>query len=100
MILSEDRPDLSGIVSQFGQGAPGETKDYAPLLERIARGGVWRFRLTANPTVGKPPACAHDRVREGERGGAPMERGEGDGPHHARVPEEVAAGPGGKSTAF
>lgn len=75
MILSEDRPDLSGIVNQFGQGAPGETKDYAPLLERIARGGVWRFRLTANPTVGKPPACAHDRVREGERGGAPMERG-------------------------
>ena len=51
MILSEDAPDLSGIEEQFGTGEPGETKSYNPLLERILPDSVWRFRLTANPTV-------------------------------------------------
>ena len=51
MILSEDAPDLSGIEEQFGSGEPGETKSYDPLLERILPDSVWRFRLTANPTV-------------------------------------------------
>lgn len=56
MILSEDKPDLSGIESQFGTGEHGEIKSYAPLLERIVPGSVWRFRLTANPTISQPSA--------------------------------------------
>ena len=58
LILSEDWPALSGIEEQFGCGEPGETKDYTPLLERIATGTVWRFRLTANPTVSRPAGRA------------------------------------------
>ena len=56
MILSEDAPDLSGIEDQFGSGEPGETKSYDPLLERILPDSVWRFRLTANPTVSSAPS--------------------------------------------
>lgn len=40
LILSEDAPDLSDIVEQFGSGEPGETKSYDPLLERIVTGSV------------------------------------------------------------
>ena len=51
LILSENRPDLSALYRQFGGQEPPESRDYAPLLARIAAGSVWRFRLTANPTV-------------------------------------------------
>ena len=85
LILSEDRPALSGIEEQFGCGEHGETKDYTPLLERISTGTVWRFRLTANPTVSRLT------------GRALSERGEGAGPHHSRVPGKVAEGAGGGS---
>ena len=53
LLLSEDRPDLTGISAQFGpvNGAgQAETRDYVPLLQRITPGSVWQFRLTANPT--------------------------------------------------
>lgn len=56
LILSEDAPDLSDIVKQFGSGDPGETKSYDPLLERIVSGSVWHFRLAANPTTSKVPS--------------------------------------------
>ena len=50
LILSEERPELSGIVAQFGPpNGIAETRDYAPLLVRVAEGTVWRFRLAANP---------------------------------------------------
>lgn len=52
LILSREKPDLTAAVQQFGNPAkvPGwETKEYAPLLERVQNGSVWRFRLTANP---------------------------------------------------
>ena len=50
LILSEERPELSGIVAQFGPpNGIAETRDYAPLLARVAEGTVWRFRLAANP---------------------------------------------------
>jgi CRISPR system Cascade subunit CasE len=53
LVLSKDRPDLSGLARQFGR--PGdelstETRDYTPLLQRIEPESEWRFRLTANPT--------------------------------------------------
>ena len=50
LILSEERPKLSGIVAQFGPpNGTAETRDYALLLARVAEGTVWRFRLAANP---------------------------------------------------
>lgn len=52
MILSEDKPDLSNVAEQFAlPEAQGETLPYEKLLDRIAIGGRWRFRLVANPTV-------------------------------------------------
>lgn len=32
LILSEAAPDLTGVVKQFGTGAPPETRSYDPLL--------------------------------------------------------------------
>lgn len=52
LLLSREKPDLTAAVRQFGDAAkaPGwETKEYAPLLERVQNGSVWHFRLTANP---------------------------------------------------
>ncbi len=66
MILSEEKPDLSGIVKQFGKGQAGEIKLYDSLLERITTGSVWHFRLAANPTVSKalaPHSCERGRVQ-------------------------------------
>lgn len=66
LILSEDKPDLSNAVLQFGVSEAGigfETKDYLPLLERIQDGTVWHFKLTANPTVSSSEKC-----KAGERG--------------------------------
>ena len=50
LILSEEVPELSGIVAQFGPpNGTAETRDYEPLLARVAEGTCWRFRLAANP---------------------------------------------------
>lgn len=57
-VVSPDRPDLTHLVEQAGWPAaaaadpntPGwQTKSYAPLLDRLAEGQRWAFRLTANP---------------------------------------------------
>lgn len=51
LLLSQHRPELSGIVKQFGYDEePAETKTYEPLLDKIVNGSRWQFRLTANPT--------------------------------------------------
>lgn len=68
LLLSEDMPDLSALAHQFGPlhaEKPFETRDYAPLLQRIQAGGVWQFRLTANPTKSAAPAAtgARGKVR-------------------------------------
>lgn len=57
MLLSEERPNLDAAVQQFGcpeLPSPWETRDYAPLLARIAPDTTWQFRLTANPTKRAP----------------------------------------------
>ena len=61
LVLSEDEPDLSGVVVQFGTGAPQQTRSYEPLLDRITAGSVWQFRLTANPTISKSRGSAVGR---------------------------------------
>ncbi len=56
MLVSEDQPDLTKAVKQFGLlQSKWETKDYQPLLNRIQNGDNWHFRLTANPTVSRLP---------------------------------------------
>lgn len=51
LLLSAERPDLSGVQTQFGFPGQGwETKDYQPLLEKISEGSTWRFRIACNPT--------------------------------------------------
>ena len=56
LLLSEDVPELSVLTEQFGplSATPAETRDYDPLLRRITPGGLWQFRLTANPTKSCP----------------------------------------------
>ena len=61
LLLSEDAPELTGVVEQFGTGAAAETRSYDPLLQRVEPGICWQFRLTANPTKSckapKTPQC-------------------------------------------
>lgn len=53
-IASPERPDLTHVVEQAGwpavHGDGWDTRDYAPLLGRIAAGQRWSFRLKANPS--------------------------------------------------
>ena len=61
MILSEEEPDLTRAVAELGfDGEAWESRDYSPLLNRIAEGTVWNFRLCANPT--------YSEMRPGQRG--------------------------------
>ncbi|MCP2314027.1 CRISPR system Cascade subunit CasE [Kitasatospora paracochleata] len=55
-VVSPSRPDLTHLVEQAGwpaaaaAGTAGwQTYGYAPFLERLDKGTVWNFRLTANP---------------------------------------------------
>jgi CRISPR system Cascade subunit CasE len=64
-IVSPDRPDLTHLVEQAGwpaaaaSGTPGwQTFTYTPFLDRLEKGTVWNFRLTANPVH-------HVRTRDG-----------------------------------
>lgn len=63
LLLSEDVPELSGVVEQVGSGAAAETRSYDPLLQRVEPGSSWQFRLTANPTK-----CCKDPKAPAERG--------------------------------
>ena len=63
LILSEDAADWSAVYAQFGiNGVPAETKSYDPLLERIAAGNKWQFRLRANPTIAAKQEGARGKV--------------------------------------
>jgi CRISPR system Cascade subunit CasE len=50
-LASPDRPDLTHLVEQAGWPTQHGwvTRDYSPLLDRLARGQRWGFRLKANP---------------------------------------------------
>lgn len=52
LILSEDTPDFTALLTQYGDAAQPpawETRDLTPLLSGFADGQTWRFRLKANP---------------------------------------------------
>jgi CRISPR system Cascade subunit CasE len=61
-ILSPERPDCTHLVEQAGRPATQGwvTRSYSPLLDRLANGQMWAFRLTANPTRSA-------RLKEGKR---------------------------------
>lgn len=50
LILSEERPDLSNVIDQFGTGKDAESRNYDTLLQKITPDSYWHFRLVANPT--------------------------------------------------
>lgn len=52
LVLSEQKPDFTHIVEQFGwpeADQKWETKNYNYLMDQIRVGQQWRFRLRANP---------------------------------------------------
>ena len=51
-LLSPQEPDLTHLVEQVGWPTTHtwQTRPYGPLLQRLASGQRWAFRLTANPT--------------------------------------------------
>ena len=52
LILSPDEPDFSSVAEQIGKtDSTPETRNYQPLLDRIQKGTIWRFRLVANPVT-------------------------------------------------
>ena len=62
LLVSGEEPDLTRAAEQFAPpGAGWETKNYRPFLDALTNGGVWRFRLAANPTISAPSQA-------GERG--------------------------------
>lgn len=53
LVQSEQKPDFTHIVEQFGRPTSGQTwdtADYDSHLGRMVDGSVYRFRLRANPT--------------------------------------------------
>ena len=66
LILSEDKPDLTKALNQFGMATAEphwETKPYDNLLSRVRNDARWHFRLVANPTRSAAPAGQKMRGR-------------------------------------
>ncbi|MET8215121.1 type I-E CRISPR-associated protein Cas6/Cse3/CasE [Streptomyces hirsutus] len=75
-VLTTDKPDWTHLVEQAGwPDADGEhyaVRDYAPLLQQLATGRSFAFRLTANPVQNtgrpdKPTARQQERIEAGDR---------------------------------
>lgn len=62
-LASPDEPDLTHLAEQAGWPTrpTWETRDYAPLLARLAAGQRWAFRLTANPVRRARPSVDSKR---------------------------------------
>jgi CRISPR system Cascade subunit CasE len=53
-VVSPHEPDFMHLVEVAGwQTQRWDTQPYAPLLNRLAAGDQWAFRITANPAVSK-----------------------------------------------
>ncbi|MFE5851772.1 type I-E CRISPR-associated protein Cas6/Cse3/CasE [Streptomyces sp. NPDC056500] len=70
-VLTRSKPDWTHIVEQAGwpdaDGEHAAVRDYAPLLDQIATGREFAFRLTANPVQNsaapvKPTATQRSRL--------------------------------------
>lgn len=55
-IVSPHQPDLTHLVEVAGWPATHgwDTRSYLPLLDRLATGAQWAFRLAANPVHSRP----------------------------------------------
>lgn len=65
LVLSVQQPDLAHIAEQFGyppEEHPWESKNYDPLLDRLAAGQAWQFRLCANPVRSSREEGARGKV--------------------------------------
>jgi CRISPR system Cascade subunit CasE len=61
-MVSPHEPDLMHLVETAGWGTQRwECKPYAPLLDRLAAGDQWAFRLAANPVTSKRASEASAR---------------------------------------
>lgn len=51
LVLSPRKPDLTHLVEQAGwpTASAWQTREYAPLLERLVPGQRWAYRIVANP---------------------------------------------------
>ncbi|WP_329127527.1 type I-E CRISPR-associated protein Cas6/Cse3/CasE [Streptomyces sp. NBC_01465] len=77
-VLTTDKPDWTHLVEQAGwPDAHGEhyaIRDYTPLLQQLAEGRSFAFRLTANPVQNtnrpdKTTTRQQERIDAGERRG-------------------------------
>ncbi|MFC4562558.1 type I-E CRISPR-associated protein Cas6/Cse3/CasE [Nocardiopsis mangrovi] len=69
-MVSPDKPDLHHVVDPYGwpaSDAPFESREYAPLLDRIAEGHRYVFRATVNPTKTQPGKLKEGLEDEGRR---------------------------------
>ncbi|MEU1128309.1 type I-E CRISPR-associated protein Cas6/Cse3/CasE [Streptomyces sp. NPDC005900] len=75
-VLTTDKPDWTHLTEQAGwPDADGEhyaVRDYTPLLQQLAPGRSFAFRLTANPVQNtnrpdKPTARQQERIQAGDR---------------------------------
>ena len=64
LLLSQERPDFSRFVAQFGYyDDTGEVREYQHMLDCLQNGGKYRFRLCANPVYSlKRPDGERGRV--------------------------------------
>ena len=63
LLLSTEKPDLTGLAEQFGPvKSECMTKEYDTILTRVDTGTRWHFRLTANPTV----SCRGEEAKRGK----------------------------------
>lgn len=53
LLVSEQKPDMTEAVRQFGTEAGWESRNYSSFLEQIQNGDRRRFRVTANPVITK-----------------------------------------------
>jgi len=87
LVLTHERPSWEHIVEQAGWPGADQpqalVRDYAPLLQRVARGREFAFRLRAN-TVTSTRTPKQTTTRQRERLAGPRPRG-------IRVPERTAA---------
>ncbi len=55
-VVSPEQPDFAHLIEQAGWPTlqTWETRDYTGLLDKLAAGQLWGFRLAANPTHAVP----------------------------------------------
>ncbi len=98
-VVSPQQPDFAGLAEQAGWPTTerGTTQPYDRLLDRLAPGQQWAFRLTANPTRylrsedGRARRVGHVTVGFQEQW--LLERSEAHGFRVTTGPQDTADGP-------